>query len=278
MLPARSVTMPSFSGTRAAFFGSFLSANSSSSACEVVSAPWLPRSGASNGVQPSAGSRKSSISALSLPLTSTLAPGMRALLAAVNCAVRPVAGLSRYLVVTLSLGSWSTMSKLRTVGHSRPVPSAPALGTMILDIPADGMVSRPARSSRKAVLKKLTPLQNDTCPKGDPGMPSVQLPSLSAPGVAPFWMRNVPLNPKSMVTTAPFGSFGTTGLTAGVVPAVMTRGLYTYRAPVRGFRMVAWTNAPRLIELVIWQPVAAGDPPPAPVSWYGVASPLAVSG
>ena len=115
-------------------------------------------------------------------------------------------------------------------------------------------------------------------PKGDPGMPSVQLPCWSALGVAPFWIRNVPLNPKSMVTTACLGSFGTTGLTAGVVPAVMTRGLYTYRAPVCGSRMVAWTYAPRLIELVIWQPVAAGDPPAAPVSWYGVASPLAVSG
>ena len=42
--------------------------------------------------------------------------------------------------------------------------------------------------------------------------------------------------------------------------------------------MVAWTNAPRLSELIIWQPVAAGDPPAGPVSWYGVARPLAVSG
>src|SRR6516165_629021 len=170
------------------------------------------------------------------------------------------------------------MSKLRVVGHWWPVPSAPALGTMFLDLPADGMVSRPARSSRNAVLKKLVPLQNETWPKGEPGVPSTQLPSLSALGVAPLWSRNVPLNPKSMVTTACLGSFGTTGLTAGVVPAVMTRGLYTYRAPVCGSRMVAWTYAPRLIELVIWQPVAAGDPPAAPVSWYGVASPLAVSG
>ena len=134
---------------------------------------------------------------------------------------------------------------------------------MFLAIPADGTVSRPVRSMRKAALKKFAPLQNDTCPKGDPGMPSMQLPWLSASGVAPFWSRNVPLNPKSMVTIAPFGSFGTTGLTAGLVPAVMTRGLYTYSAPVRGSRMVAWTNAPRLSELIIWQPVAAGDPPAA---------------
>src|SRR3984957_1261284 len=195
---------------------------------------------------------------------------MRAALAVVSCAVWPVARLSRYLLVTLSLGSWSIMSKLRVVGHWRPVPSLPALATRFLAVAAAGMVSRPLRSMRKAALKKLAPLQNDTCPKGDagdPGMPSMQLPSLSAPGVAPFWNRNVPLNPKSMVTIAFLGSFGTTGLTAGLVPAVMTRGLYTYSAPVRGSKMVAWTNAPRLSELIIWQPVAAGDPPAGPVSW-----------
>src|SRR5579872_7607731 len=170
------------------------------------------------------------------------------------------------------------MSKLRVVGHWRPVPSAPALATSLLDMPAAGMCSFPLRTAAKAALKKLVPLQKETCPNGDFGMPSVQLPSASASGVAPFWSRTVPLNPKSMVTIAPLGSFGTTGLTAGVVPAVMTRGLYTYSLPVRGSRMVAWTNAPRLSELTIWQPVAAGDPPAAPVSWYGVARPLAVSG
>src|SRR5690242_11007824 len=278
MLPTRSVTMVSFSGTRAAFFGSFLAANNSSSAWEVVSAPWLPRSGASNGVQPSAGSRKSSMSALSLPLTSTLAPGMRALLAAVNCAVRPVAGLSRYAVVTLSLGSWSTMSKLRTVGHSRPVPSAPAVTTIRLDIPTNGTRSLPARSRAAAALKKAGPLQNDTWPNGEPGMPSVHRPSASAFGVAPAWRRTSPLNPMSMVTTACRGSFGTTGLTAGLVPLVMTSGLYTYSFPVAGSRMVAWTNAPSSSELIIWQPEAAGDVPAGPVSRNGVARPLAVSG
>ena len=57
--------------------------------------PWFPRSGAFSGVQPSAGSRKLSMRPLSLPLTSISACGMRALLAEVACAVRPVAGLSR---------------------------------------------------------------------------------------------------------------------------------------------------------------------------------------
>ena len=47
----------------------------------------------------------------------------------------------------------------------------------------------------------------------------------SALGVAPTWIRFAPLNPKSMVTIAFLGSFGTTGATAGVVPWVMTRGL-----------------------------------------------------
>ena len=76
----------------------------------------------------------------------------------------------------------------------------------------------------------------------------------------------MPLNPKSIVTIASAGSVGTTGATAGLVPFVMTSGLYTDSAPVRGSRMVAWTNAPRRTELIIWQPVAAGDVPSGPVS------------
>ena len=42
--------------------------------------------------------------------------------------------------------------------------------------------------------------------------------------------------------------------------------------------MVAWTNAPRLTALVMVQPDAAGVVPSGPVSWYGVARPLALSG
>ena len=42
--------------------------------------------------------------------------------------------------------------------------------------------------------------------------------------MAPTWVRFVPLNPKSIVTTAFAGSVGTTGATAGVVPCVMTSG------------------------------------------------------
>src|SRR5437660_12916495 len=116
------------------------------------------------------------------------------------------------------------MSKLRTVGHARPVPSAPADTAIFLEIPTDGTTSRPARSMANAVLKKLGPLQNDTCPKGEPGAPSVQLPCLSAPDVAPIWRRIAPLNPTSMVTTACRGSFGITGGTAGLVPLVTTSG------------------------------------------------------
>ena len=119
----------------------------------------------------------------------------------------------------------------------------------------------------KAALKKLGPLQKETCPKGEPGSPSVQLPCRSAPRVAPAWRRISPLKPMSMVMTACLGSFGTTGATAGLVPLVTTSGSYTDSAPVRVFRMVAWTNAPRLTELIIWQPEAAGDVPAGPVSW-----------
>jgi hypothetical protein len=37
-------------------------------------------------------------------------------------------------------------------------------------------------------------------------------------------VRSVPLNPKSIVTTALRGRVGTTGAAAGVVPWVMTSG------------------------------------------------------
>ena len=68
------------------------------------------------------------------------------------------------------------------------------------------------------------PLQNDTCPKIDPGWPLTQLASLRVFGVAPTWNRSVPLNPKSIVTIASAGISGTDGCTAGVVPCVMTSG------------------------------------------------------
>jgi hypothetical protein len=67
-------------------------------------------------------------------------------------------------------------------------------------------------------------LQNDTCPKIDPGWPLVHLAALRVVGVAPTWNRSVPLNPKSIVTIALAGRSGTAGATAGVVPLVMTSG------------------------------------------------------
>ena len=161
---------------------------------------------------------------MSLPLSSRVEPCRLPALEAVSWAVWPVAGLSRYSVVTLSDGSWSTMSKLRVTGQVLPVPRAPSVTTIAADVPADGTFSLPARSSWKAALKKLVPLQKDTWPKIDPGMPFMQLPCLSASAVAPTWNRSVPLNPKSTVTTAPAGMSGTRGCTAGVVPFVITSG------------------------------------------------------
>src|SRR5260370_5619601 len=82
----------------------------------------------------------------------------------------------------------------------------------------------------------------------------------------------------SIVTTARAGSAGTAGAPAGFVPLVITSGSYTHSFPVTGSRIVAWTKAPRFAALAIVQPKAAGAAPPGPVSWYGVASPAAVSG
>jgi hypothetical protein len=59
---------------------------------------------------------------------------------------------------------------------------------------------------------------------------------------------------------------------------VTTSGSYTLSRPFLGFRIVACTNAPRLAKLAMVQPDAPGDIPSGPVSWYGVASPWALSG
>ena len=129
------------------------------------------------------------------------------------------------MLVTLSDWSWSTMSKLRTVGQFWPVPRLPPEATILLEVPTDGTLTLPWRSSSNASLKKVVPLQNDTWPKSVPPWPLRQLPCLRAFAVAPTWVRSVPLNPKSIVTTAFRGRVGTVGATAGVVPWVMTSGL-----------------------------------------------------
>src|SRR6185437_16167893 len=86
------------------------------------------------------------------------------------------------------------------------------------------------------------------------------------------------LKPTSMVTIAPRGRVGTTGAAAAVVPWVITSGSYTDSAPVRGLRIVAWTNAPRFTKLAMLHPEAAGVIPPVPVSCHGVDRPVALSG
>ena len=69
---------------------------SSFSACDELAPAGLVGLGAVNGVQPSAGSTNLSSRPLSLPLDSTVVPGHgRPALAAVACAVWPVAGLNR---------------------------------------------------------------------------------------------------------------------------------------------------------------------------------------
>ena len=100
-----------------------------------------------NGVQPSVGSMNASSRMLSLPFASVVAPAMLPAFAVVSCAVCPVAGLSRYRVVTLSDWSWSTMSKLRVTGQVWPVPSWPPEATILVEVPADGTTSLPSRSS-----------------------------------------------------------------------------------------------------------------------------------
>ena len=84
--------------------------------------------------------------------------------------------------------------------------------------------------------------------------------------MAPTWVRVAPLKPKSIVTTACFGSRGVTGAAAGRVPFVITSGSYTHSFPVAGSRIVACTKAPRFAALAMVQPEAAGVAPAGPVS------------
>ena len=109
-------------------------------------------------------------------------------------------------------------------GQSWPVPSRPPVATILPEVPSDGTRSLPSRSSWCASAKNVVPLQNDTWPKSVPPWPLTQSPCARAFAVAPTWVRSVPLNPKSIVTTAWAGSLGTVGATAGVVPWVMTKG------------------------------------------------------
>ena len=67
---------------------------------------------------------------MSLPLVSTVArPPSRLRFAAVFGAVRP-SRWTRYELITLSLWSWSTMAKSRTVGHGLPSRPVCAGGTV----------------------------------------------------------------------------------------------------------------------------------------------------
>src|SRR5215469_14053102 len=154
-------TIGSFSGTSATGAAWLLPAESSSRACDVPGAPPCDKSGAVNGLQPSTGSTKPSSSALSLPLLMTVAPGTAVAFALLNCAVCPSA-VSRYFVVTLSLGSWSTRVKDRVVGHAWRVFG---------ETPARGTTSLPCLSALRAAKKKCPPRQNDTWPKIDSPRP-----------------------------------------------------------------------------------------------------------
>ena len=95
-------------------------------------------------------------------------------------------------------------------GHACPV---------LAEVPVAGTVSLPWASARAAARKNCVPLQNETWPKIDPFRPLTQRPCRSAFAVAPTWVRLVPLNPKSRVTTAPAGSVGTTGARRAACPA-----------------------------------------------------------
>ena len=78
----------------------------------------------------------------------------------------------------------------------------------------------------------------------------------------------LPLNPALRMTCEPRAIVGGVGATAGVLPWLITSGLYTWIWPF-GARIVASMNTPSV------PPFAQVQPSP---STHGVARPLAVSG
>src|ERR1017187_9999886 len=119
----------SFGGTTAIVPCWLARALSSLSACDPEVPAVALASGAGNGVHPFAGSRKAASSLSSLPLTRVVAPAIAAALAVVFCAVWALP-LIRYVVITLSLWSWSIVPKLRVVRHGWPSREVPTGGTV----------------------------------------------------------------------------------------------------------------------------------------------------
>jgi hypothetical protein len=99
-------TISSFVGTSPIEATWFTMALNSSSVWDAAVPPAVDTEGAMNGMRPSALSRNLVSSALSLLLAIVVAPAIAWALATVFWAVRPFP-LSRYVVSTLSLGSWS---------------------------------------------------------------------------------------------------------------------------------------------------------------------------
>ena len=130
------------------------------------------------------GSMNLSTRPLSLPLDSAWVLVMPASLAAVSCAVWPVAGLSRYSLATLSLWSWSIRSKLRTWSGR---PARPCRARRSDDLgrgPLGRHAQPPEGHQRVAARKKRGAIAERLWPKGDP-RPLTQWPCASALGVAP---------------------------------------------------------------------------------------------
>ncbi len=118
----------SFGGTTAIVPVWLTRALSSLRACEPVAPAASVVLFAVNAEHPLAGSTKSDSSRSSLPLAIAVAPVSEFALAGVSCAVWPFP-LIRYVETTLSLWSWSTRAKLRTVSHAWPSVAVPIAGT-----------------------------------------------------------------------------------------------------------------------------------------------------
>ena len=133
----------SFGGTTAMVPVALTFALSSLSACEPEVPDAKVVSGAVNAVHPFAGSTKLASSRSSLPFPMGVVPplAVAAALAAVSWAVWPFA-LIRYVLITLSLWSWSIRPKLRTVSHGWPSAAVPAGGTWSLPIAISKLASR----------------------------------------------------------------------------------------------------------------------------------------
>ena len=159
-------------------------------------------------------------------------------------------------MVTLSLGSWSTMLKSRTVGQARPVPARPrsrpssarsrrTTMTAALRAPRRRPPSRTPGRCRTTPARRASPLAVGT------------LTLASAPGVAPAWRSVAPSNPMSIVTTT-CAAASAPPARRQLSPLGDHQGVVHRQGPGSRVQDSGLDECPQVDQLIIWQPESRG--------------------